>query len=172
MEAFQARSLSTGTGSTVPPSTERAERRIHAQPFSVGQQPWPGAKAISRHLTERAPTAQTLCRILTAKPEPHTGENYTSGSVRDWFSGLGRWVPRLWNRPLEEPLPPAEALTKAKEAAAGMSRCGGSASGTIQCSRHRPPTSIQIFDRISLNETNIKLRPQSREPHFSAPLPH
>ena len=49
------------------------------------QEPWSGAKAASRHLTERAPTIQTLCRILTAKPEPHTGENYTSGSVRTGY---------------------------------------------------------------------------------------
>lgn len=52
------------------------------------QEPWSGAKAASRHLMERASTIQTLCRILTAKPEPHASENYTSGSVRAGFRTL------------------------------------------------------------------------------------
>ena len=111
------------------------------------------------------------CRILTAKPEPHTSESYTSAQ---WglVSGLWRWVPRLWDRQLKGTSASCPALMKAKEAAAGTNRCGGGTpqSCTIQRSCHSPPTSVQILNIISLNWTNIKLQSSVPWATFRCPV--
>ena len=131
-----------GRITVVPRPTERAERRIRARSLSLlGQEPWSGAKAVSRHLTERAPTIQTLCRILTAKPEPHTGENYTSGSVRTGF-----WTWKMGAQAVEQASGGNLCLLPGSDESQRSCRWNESVLGRRPPKRHHPVQSPQATD--------------------------
>lgn len=143
MEAFQARSPGTGAGSQlfpVPQSVQRGES-VHGPLSLLGQEPWSGAKAVSRHLTERAPTIQTLCRILTAKPEPHTGENYTSGSVRTGF-----WTWKMGAQAVEQASGGNLCLLPSSDESQRSCRWNESVLGRRPPKRHHPVQSPQATD--------------------------